>query len=260
MRIWLLGAHGQLGQAIQQVLPCTASGREVDVGSESSLQSAYQKLGPFTHIINCAAYTAVDLAEKERQEAYRVNALGPKWIGKLGPKVIHISTDYVFGRGWTPWREEDSPAPLNVYGKTKWEGEKQLPETALIIRTSWLFSPFGRNFITFMTELLKNRPSLSVVDNQIGSPTSALDLARALPHLLSYSGLYHFANGGETSRYGQTRFLADRLGLKPVLEPVSSHSFGGAAERPPYSVLNTTKIEQILGPIRPWQEALDEIL
>lgn len=228
-----------------------------------------------THIINCAAYTDVDRAEKEGDLAHSINALGPENIGtvanSLEANVIHISTDYVFGgNGKCPYIETDACNPINVYGKTKWEGEINLLDVcpkACIIRSSWLFGKKGGNFISSVLEKMKKEKELRIVSDQRGKPTFVSDLAEVILSMLCHRGTYHFANEGEVSRFEiAEKMRTQALSLKmPLicqsLIPVSSALFPTPALRPSYSVLNTQKIASVLGQApRHWENCLKEYL
>ena len=281
MKLWILGAHGFLGSALcalctEKQINFVATGKEeADITDLEHLRKFF-KMHNVTHIINCAAYTDVDGAEKHSEQALLVNALGPKNIGIIahenGLKIIHISTDYVFdGSLERPYTELDPCQPVdNIYAKTKWEGEKNLSHvcpSACIIRTSWLFGKGGKNFISSVFQKMKKEPSLKVVSDQRGRPTFAPDLALAILELLESTGIYHFANAGEVSRFEiatEIKKKAEELNIplscKEII-PTTSDLFPTPAKRPGYSVLNTKKIESVLShPPRRWTEALSEYL
>ncbi len=277
MKILILGSLGMLGSAVYQYflekkIECVGtSKKEVDITSLKNLMD-FTKDKDFTHIINCAAYTNVEKAEKELRLAFEVNVKGPENLGylakNLGLKVIHFSTDYVFSGETTgkPYIETDICGPLNTYGKTKFEGEKKLLENApnsCIIRSSWLFGMNGNNFISNMLNLMQQKNEIRVVNDQIGRPTFCYDLAEIAYQLLPYSGIFHFANQENASWYDLTQQIfqeAKDLGFQLTCKsivPVASNEFIFNAKRPKYSVLDTGKIESILGrPPRPWKEAL----
>lgn len=281
MKIWVTGANGLLGLALKQKLtelgiPFVGSSKlQADVTELASLVQFYRKWGPFTHLVHCAAYTQVDLAESNPEDARKVNALSPAIIGALASeyhlRVVHISTDYVFdGFSDRPYRETDRIAPHTVYGQTKAEGEKHLlaefPE-ACILRTSWLFGPCGKSFVTKMLQLMQEKEEIKVVTDQRGRPTYALDLAEVIIAALDWSGIYHVANDGETTWYDfaeQIRFEALSQHWPIICQsilPVRSIEFAAAAPRPQYSVLDTSKMEKMLGtPLRNWKEGVSEIL
>jgi dTDP-4-dehydrorhamnose reductase len=275
-------------------------GTDIDLDiTDSDLVSRFAEQHGFTHIINCAAYTQVDKAEEEVARATAVNGAAPGYIGeaaaRIAASVIHFSTDYVFdGRGASPYREEAACFPLNVYGKTKREGEERLLITAphganslrrvYVVRTSWLFGENGPNFVRTMLNLMIERETLRVVTDQIGRPTYCGDLADASLALLGLSesrnglskisspnatpsGFFHFANSGPVSWHGFASGIleiARDMGF-PVkttrIEPVETSEFPRPAIRPAFSVLATDRIESILGYVpRRWELAVREYL
>lgn len=281
MKVWVTGANGMLGSALQQTfakrgISFSASSRsEADLSDPSSLERFYRMRGPFTHLINCAAYTKVDQAEKEPEEAWKVNAQAPAILGRLaaeeGMRMLHLSTDYVFdGKGQTPYAETDVQKPATVYGKTKAEGEAGLLETlsdACIVRTSWIFAPTGRNFVTVMLNLMRQKERLQVVSDQLGRPTYAPDLAEALVGALDWQGIYHLANEKETSWHAFALAIhkeARDRGMSLTcarIDPISTAEYGAPAPRPLYSVLDTSKADLVRGRgMRSWREALKECL
>jgi dTDP-4-dehydrorhamnose reductase len=279
MRVWITGANGLLGSSLKRALlaqgiPFVGSSRsQADAADLFSLDQFYHKWGPFTHIVHCAAYTNVDLAESHPEEARRINALSPAIIGSLGAqyhmRVVHISTDYVFdGLSDCPYLETDRIAPHTVYGQTKAEGEKHLLTAlphACIIRTSWLFGLEGRSFVSRMLQLMQEKEELQVVSDQRGRPTYCADLAKVIIAALDWSGIFHAANAGETSWYDfaqAIRFEALAIGWPMVcqtIRPIRTIEFNALALRPFYSVLDTRKTEKMLGSaFRSWREGLTE--
>lgn len=278
MKLWVTGGQGMLGKILHQLcgqkgIACIAtSHREADLTNPSVLLQLVERIQP-THIINCAAYTDVDGAENNEEKAFGVNASGARNLAlaalKIGAKLIQISTDYVFdGFATTPYQEEDLPCPINVYGRSKWEGEKQVldvyPKTC-IIRTSWLFGSQGKNFISSVHNWLQEKEKIQVVADQSGRPTYVQDLAVAVLDLLDAEGIIHFANAGPVSRYQLALDIREEMlkSGKPVrcsqIEPVASQQFPTPAKRPSYSVLATEKFTQITGKQpRPWKEAIGE--
>jgi dTDP-4-dehydrorhamnose reductase len=293
--VWLIGNKGMLGAELSLLLnrrgiPHIGTGREVDITSEAQLAAfGSRRSGLIRWIVNCAAYTAVDQAEDDREQCRRVNAGGPGAIGLLarsiGAKVLHISTDYVFdGRGIAregvlrPYREEDPANPIGVYGATKREGEERLLAAgcaAYIIRAAWLYGGRGNNFVRTMLRLMGERDAVSVVDDQRGSPTWAFDLAQTMLALMAAAdaerplpqGIYHFTNGGACSWfefareiYAQAR-AAGLLNRDCSVTPCSSAQFPAKVRRPAYSVLDTGKIKAALGiRVSPWEASLKEFL
>ncbi|RYE01268.1 MAG: dTDP-4-dehydrorhamnose reductase, partial [Sphingobacteriales bacterium] len=225
------------------------------------------------YCINAAAYTAVDKAEADPETAFLVNAEGPRLLAAAcaakGTRFLHISTDYVFdGSGDRPYREDDPTAPLGVYGASKRKGEEQCLEsdpTAIIVRTAWVYSSFGNNFVKTMLRLMKEREELSVVSDQQGCPTYAADLAAALLHIIDSGkwepGIYHYCSEEPTTWYAFAEAIRDGAGLPTKLNPITTDQYPTPAERPAYSVLDTTKIRNSFGvPVRPWRPALEECL
>ena len=214
MKIWITGSKGMLGTTICETLkrrdiPYLGSDKSVNITSLILLEQFLNKHKGITHIINCAAYTNVDLAEQEKELAYAINATGIQNLGKLAQRyqipILHFSTDYVFNGAYqTPYKEEDGCEPIGEYGRTKEQGEafllKECP-TASIIRTSWLFGSNGKNFVETMLNLMKHHKIIRVVSDQIGRPTYCQDLANAAIALLDHKGVYHFANSGSISWY-----------------------------------------------------------
>ncbi len=266
MKLWILGKTGLLGNALVNVckgLDFVATTRgEADITDLDSLKKALSEINP-THIVNCTAFNDVDGAESKSDQAFSVNSLGPENLGKLGKKVIHISTDYVFdGAKRSPYLEEDSCNPLSVYGKSKREGELKLlsaAPNALIIRTSWLFGTGGKNFISSLVNLLRTQTELKIAADQIGSPTYAPDLARTILSLLDHSGIYHFANAGQVSRLEIAEYfleVAKERGIPLNCKSLIPFKMNFLAPRPDYSVLGTSKINTP----RSWKEAAEEYI
>jgi dTDP-4-dehydrorhamnose reductase len=281
-KIWIVGGRGLLGSTLSTL--CTSknldhistASDQVDIRQLDQINQ-FVKDHPFTHIINCVAYTDLEKAEVDPDTAFQINAIGPESLARvakqIGAKLIHISTDYVMGgRTDRPFAEHEATGDhlLNVYAKTKWEGEvraQQVDPSVCIIRTSWLFGKTGKNFISSLLGWMQQHTSLKVVVDQINRPTFALDLSNAILSVLDQSGLFHFANSGEASRYEiaqKMKSLAEKLSIplacKQII-PVTSDQFPTRAKRPAYSSLCTKKIEQVLGaPPRSWELALQEFL
>ncbi|MBO6034264.1 MAG: dTDP-4-dehydrorhamnose reductase, partial [Paludibacteraceae bacterium] len=228
--------------------------------------------------LNCAAYTAVDKAEDNEDICRKVNALAPFNLAKAAAKynagLIHISTDYVFdGTSCVPYTEDMPATGLSVYGKTKREGELKIQETlpdAVIIRTAWLYSEFGNNFVKTMIKLGKEREALNVVFDQVGTPTYALDLAKAMITIAKkifsdgniYGGIYHFTNEGVCSWYDFTLKIHELSGITTCkVSPIESKDYPAKAPRPSYSVLNKAKIKKTFGiEIPHWEQSLKKCL
>ncbi|MFM5136341.1 dTDP-4-dehydrorhamnose reductase [Aeromonas rivipollensis] len=281
----LLGGSGQLGMAFRYLageggllLP---ERTEADFQQPELLTNLVMRLQPRL-IINAAAYTQVDHAQVDPELAYRVNTQAVAILAdaakQVGALLVHFSTDYVFdGSGDKPWREEDKPAPLNVYGISKWRGEQAISASGcryLILRTSWLHSPYRHNFVKTMLRLGQEQELLSVVCDQIGAPTSVALLAKvalgAIEQALAnpvLCGLYHVAAGGEVSWFDYARFIfaeAQKLGLElkvREIKPVSSCAYPAAARRPLNSRLDATKLRTTFGLELPhWSEGVEETL
>lgn len=272
-KIWVVGSNGLLGEAMQGDIGSTKA--QADIADLDSLVS-FATLHPgITHIVNCSAYSLVDLAEENRSLAYQVNALGPENLGRLGKeigaKVVHISTDYVFpGDVLRPLHEDDFARPLNYYGETKLEGEQRLLSvnpTSCVIRTSALFGNGGKNFLAKILKMFKEKEEVFLANDQINSPTFVEDLAGAILLMLDASGIYHFSNQGEATKYDFGKEIFDFANKRGIslktqrLYDVPSCTFPSLCKRPVYSVFDTSKIEKLLRmPIRPWREALQGFL
>jgi len=274
VRILLLGKTGQVGWELQRAMAplgeLIALGREEESGvcgdleRLDTLRQAVQSIKPDI-IINAAAYTAVDQAESEPERAERVNAEAPGVLAeeaaRLGAWLVHYSTDYVFdGSGSGPWREDDAPAPLNVYGASKWRGEQSVRLTRakhLIFRTQWVYAPRGKNFIRTMLRLASEKDDLQVINDQVGAPTGAELIADTTAHAIraaighpELAGTYHLAASGETTWHGYALFVietARRAGwptkvASESIRPVDTDAFTSPARRPRNSRLDTTKL------------------
>jgi dTDP-4-dehydrorhamnose reductase len=267
MRILLLGASGQLGWELQRTCPEDISlipyaFPAVDFCSQNSIRQCIQTAQP-DGIINAAGYTAVDKAEQEPDPADRINHLAVRHIAELCRqnqiRLIHISTDYIFsGRHFKPYQPDDDPGPESVYGKSKLKGEQAIRETlenALIIRTAWLYSIHGNNFVKTMLRLMKEKTELRVVEDQIGTPTWAFSLAKVIWTALRHNatGILHWTDAGVASWYDFSTAIQEE-GLSagfldqaiPIL-PVSTHAYPTPTKRPHYSVLDKTTTRQTLG-------------
>lgn len=279
MKIWIPGGKGMLGTDL--ALEARARGhevlltdRELDITDGSAVQTFMTTEKP-THVVNCAAYTAVDLCESEEARALQINGDGPARLGeaahRAGAHAIQISTDYVFpGDASRPYLEEDPTGPLSAYGRTKLAGERRFIEASnglgAVVRTSWLYGVHGKSFPATMLKLMAEREELKVVADQRGRPTFTRDLAQALADVATrrLAGVWHFANAGEVSWHGFAEAILERararelpLKLKAVT-PIPTSAYPTPAIRPAYSVLSTSKLEKTLGwTPRPWQQALD---
>lgn len=252
----------------------------LDLSDETAIARAFEA-AEWRAVVNCAAYTAVDKAEAEPAQAHALNAAAPGALSaaaaKAGIPIVHVSTDYVFDGGKAGhWLEEDPVAPLGVYGASKAAGEERVRAgnpRHVIVRTAWLVSPYGHNFVKTMLRLGAERDALSIVDDQRGNPTSAADLAQAiftiLDHILAPGfadwGVYHFANTGDASWHDLAAHIfaeAARHGLKiPRLHAIATSQYPTPARRPANSCLSTTKIARVFGIApRPWQQAISDIV
>ena len=276
-RALIIGGNGQLGQCLKNVDPGSLdmvflSSAEANILEASSLTSVFDTYQPDL-IINCAAYTAVDLAEDEPLKAAAINAQGPQLLAELcfasDIPLIHISTDFVFdGSTPVPLVETDYAGPVSVYGKTKLQGEMGIIKSTsrhLIIRTSWLYSEHGSNFLKTMLRLGKERERLEVVCDQIGSPTYAMDLAEAIVSIASRQdltyGVFHYSNEGVASWYDFACEIFRKSGLKVQVKPVRSSQFPTKATRPKFSVMDKSKIKGAYGLSIPhWVESLEKCI
>ena len=267
----ITGSNGQLGTELAKLLPdaLLTDVADLDITDEAAVKAYVQKHNVDT-IINCAAYTAVDKAEDDEALAAKINIDGPRNLAKSGAKVVHVSTDYVFdGLGHKPYQPEDAAHPVSVYGRTKLAGEKEVleyAEQAVIIRTAWLYSPYGNNFVKTMRRLGAEKESLNVVADQIGTPTYAGDLAKAIVQILPQmstinKGVYHFTNEGVCSWYDFARKIMELSGLSCKVNPIPSSAYPTKATRPFYSVLDKSKLKETFNiNIQHWEEGLKDCL
>tara|TARA_R110000850_G_scaffold218852_3_gene344426 strand:- start:10890 stop:11738 length:849 start_codon:yes stop_codon:yes gene_type:complete len=275
LNILVTGGEGQLAQALNKVSGKNEScifvtKNELDITNGEALESFFEEHTPHV-VINTAAYTQVDASETYTETAFRVNETAVKNLvnvcEKHEVKLIHISTDYVFdGTASEPYRETDPTNPVTVYGKSKRAGELVIQNSTLkayaIVRTSWLYSPYGHNFYKTMLRLAQSKKELSVVNDQKGSPTNALHLAEALlviAHTLhpENAGIYHYCNEGETTWYNFAKAIFEKHKLQLEVTPVTSEEYPTAARRPGYSVLDTEKIKKTFSlKIADWHTAL----
>ena len=274
MRILVTGKNGQLGKSIQKIVYEENSnsqnannfvfvGREeLDLSDENNINNYFDNNDRFDIIINCAAYTAVDKAEEEKDLANQVNHLAVQQLAEISnkhkTKLMHISTDYVFdGESDEPYTETDKTNPINVYGKTKLAGEKALQEVmstnAIIIRTSWLYSEYGNNFVKNMLKLGKERDELNVVSDQIGSPTYATDLAKAILEIINNKNyhnkeqsteVYHYSNEGEISWYEYTKGIFKIAKVDCKVNPITTEQYPTPAQRPRNTLMIQDKISE----------------
>ncbi len=260
VKVLVTGGRGQLAKCIKMASKRRADlnisfedSSLFDITNSSQMRVYLSKNKDFEFLINCAAYTNVDLAEKNKDKAYQVNSEGAEKLAKLckefNIKLVHISTDFVFdGSNTRPYKETDVPNPSSVYGASKLQGEKNIMErlsSYFIIRTSWMYSEFGSNFVKTILRLADTQKEIKVVSDQIGSPTNAHDLADFLLEIISINstnyGTYHFSNTGETSWYGFAKEVFRICNVSADLRPISSSAYASLANRPKYSVLDTKK-------------------
>ena len=279
MNILITGCNGQLGNEIQllenvdtQNTYFNTDVEELDITDLDAIEQ-FVTANSIDGIVNCAAYTAVDKAEANEKLCTRLNAEAPAYLAqaieKRGGWMIQISTDYVFdGTQHTPYCEDDDTCPNSVYGRTKLVGEfnvLKLCKRSMIIRTAWLYSTFGNNFVKTMIRLGKEKAELGVIFDQIGTPTYARDLARMIMTAIEKGiepGIYHFSNEGVISWYDFTKAIHRLAGITTCrVHPLHTSEYPTAAQRPPYSVLDKTKIKQTYGVEIPyWEESLRECI
>ncbi|MBR5503480.1 MAG: dTDP-4-dehydrorhamnose reductase [Methanobrevibacter sp.] len=274
MKILITGAYGMLGSDLREVLKSheliVTGSKDLDITDKEKVIEFICENSP-EMVINAAAYTAVDDCESNYDDAYAVNAIGPCNLAiacnKLDIPLIHVSTDYVFdGLKTTPLVEDDNLGPKSAYGKTKLEGEKLIQENCekfFILRTAWLYGVNGGNFVSTMLNLSKEHDELTVVNDQVGSPTFSLDLAKAISELLESDkyGIYHLTNEGECSWYEFSLDIFKAAGIDVKVRPVSTDEFPRPAPRPSYSVLSNEKWKNAgFAPMRNYKEALEEYL
>ena len=280
MKWMILGGEGQLGRAISKELALrgvefiSLNREQLDIINQMNIKKWFEEESPDV-VVNAAAWTNVDSAESEEKKALLVNAFGPKYLAEecaeSGVRFIQISTDYVFsGNATSPWNELDVTEPTSAYGRTKAQGERFVleayPSGSLVVRTAWLYSPWGKNFVkTILKIALKENRDIQVVSDQIGQPTSALDLSKQIHKLVNSGvtrGIYHGTNSGQATWFELAQLLFSIVGQDPYrVKEVDSLAFPRPAKRPQYSVLghNLWKSAGIL-PMRNWQDALNDVL
>ncbi|MEH6944268.1 dTDP-4-dehydrorhamnose reductase [Bacillus sp. JJ722] len=273
MKIVITGANSQLGQELikhlkdeYEVIPFTK--QQLDITNRTNIKEIIQKIQP-EYLINTAAYTQVDLCEKNSSEAYLINGIGPYYLAceakNRNVKFIHISTDYVFdGQKNVPYVEEDVPNPETVYGKSKLLGEELslvAYESTTIIRTSWLYGHGGKNFVNTIKKLINQARNIRVVHDQYGCPTYTKDLCIAIKQLLNKpNGIYHISNSGSCSWFEFATEIGSVLNSQTTIIPVTTKEYGLKTPRPMYSVLSHQKINANGIFIRNWKEGLYEYL
>ena len=279
MRILITGCNGQLGNEMQllektnpQHTYFNTDVDELDITDQKAVETFVSE-NDIEGIVNCAAYTAVDKAEDNQELCRLLNTVAPGYlaaaVGKRGGWIIQVSTDYVFdGTKHTPYVETDPVCPNSVYGSTKLDGEESVMkacQNSMIIRTAWLYSTFGNNFVKTMIRLGQEKPELGVIFDQIGTPTYARDLAVAIFTAINQGvkpGIYHFSNEGVISWYDFTKAIHRIAGIKGChVRPLHTEEYPTPANRPHYSVLDKTKIKQTYGIEVPyWEESLEECI
>jgi dTDP-4-dehydrorhamnose reductase len=277
--ILITGAQGQLGrefQALETLYPqyhfLFTDRHKLQIANEEVVNSFFYN-NKIDVCINCAAYTAVDKAETERELAIDVNTNAVGFLARACKKnhtqFIHISTDYVFdGTATLPYKPNDNTNPVNFYGQTKLDGEvnaMEENENSIIIRTAWVYSRFGNNFVKTMMRLMSERESIGVVNDQHGAPTYAADLAAAIMQVIDknsfVAGIYHYSNKGNISWYDFAKEIAAQINSKCIVNPITTAQFPTPAARPAYSVLDTNKIEQTFGVTIPeWKDSLGKCI
>ena len=282
--ILVTGSNGQLGSELHKLSELHSdytftfiSRQEQDLSDSEAIQTWFHDKS-FDVIINCAAYTAVDKAESEQDLARTINATAVGTLASIAKEkistLIHISTDYVFdGKNFKPYRETDPTNPQGIYGQTKLEGEQAMlainPAKSIIIRTSWVYSSFGNNFVKTMLRLGKEREELGVIFDQVGSPTSARDLAQAILSIIQHPKLsaqedteiYHFSNEGVCSWYDFAKTIFQFSAISCLVKPIETLEYPTPAKRPHYSVLNKAKIKDTFDITIPyWKDSLQNCL
>ncbi|GKW13274.1 NAD(P)-dependent oxidoreductase [Pectobacterium carotovorum subsp. carotovorum] len=281
MKILLTGANGQLGRCFQDRLPVgwkilATDSSELDITDLAHVEQAVKDFQPDA-IVNAAAYTAVDKAESEPELAEKINTTGPENLAvvasKQGIRLVHVSTDYVFdGNATEPYNEDSATNPLSVYGKTKLAGEQAVTQAApeaIIVRTAWVFSEYGNNFVKTMLRLAKERDALSIVADQRGCPTYAGDLAQAIISLLEKNakgGIYHYCGDEEVSwyefaeeifKFAERKSIAAKI---PTLKPITTEQYPTPAQRPVFSILSCEKIKKMNIHLSGWKKSLEAII
>ncbi len=278
-KILVTGANGQLGKELQQAAPAYPDFEFIFLSREDlpihhfEMVRHYFSVYKPDYLINCAAYTAVDRAELEKDRAFQINgeAVGvlAAVCNKYGTKLVHISTDYVFdGMAKEPYKEDAPTNPQSVYGASKLQGEKEALQFApgcIIIRTSWVYSGFGKNFVKTMRKLMSEKEEINVVNDQLGSPTYAADLAEAILQIIASGnwqpGLYHYSNAGIISWYDFALTIKELTGSACKINPIPTSQYPTPAKRPAWSALDTTKIQETFGiKMKGWKESLESCL
>lgn len=278
-KILVTGADGQVGREFRELesrfpqhhfLFCSRS--TMDISDPAQVKETFAGFQP-EYCVNCAAYTAVDKAETEQDRAFAINAVAVRHLAAAcsahQTRLVHISTDYVFdGNGTQPYKEDHPTRPVNIYGQSKLQGEEEAMKAAsgaVVIRTSWVYSTYGNNFVKTMLRLMSSKPQINVVADQKGSPTYAPDLAEAVMRIIesgSWSpGIYHFSNTGIISWFDFATAIRDIGGFACAVQPIATSGYPTPAKRPSYSAMNTEKISTTYRlPLKPWRESLEACL
>ena len=288
MKILVTGAKGQLGTEIlncfergftelgtpdvlkEKNTVCGVDIDELDISDINAVCMLFEK-GKYDAVINCAAYTNVNMCETERETAFKANALGPRNLAvaaeKTGAKLIHVSTDYVFsGDGKKPYTEWDVCVPQSAYGSSKYLGEEYIKEFCkkyFIVRTAWLYGYYGKNFVKTMMNITRKNGTCKVVDDQRGNPTNAADLAHHILKLLTTEeyGVYHGTGNGECSWYEFTKKIVELAGIEAEVNPCTTEEYPTPAKRPAYSSLDNMMFRVTVGDeFRPWEDALKSFI
>lgn len=279
IKIIITGANGQLGKEFQLLSSAHPqsdfiflSKEKLDIHDETKVMTFFLK-EQAAYCINCAAYTAVDKAETQQDLAFSINGEAAGMLASAcstsGTRLVHISTDYVFdGNSAKPLKEDDPTAPINVYGASKLKGEELIMQNnkdSVILRTAWLYSAFGNNFVKTMIRLMKEKESIQVVNDQVGSPTYAADLAKCIMQIIDsgkfVAGIYHYSNEGKISWFDFAVSIKELINSQCQVNPIPSSRYPTAAKRPKYSLLDKTKIKSVYGvEITAWKSSLIECI
>ena len=278
-KILVTGANGQLGQSLQKISPkfenfefIFTDYETLDISNKEEVLNFFWQKEPH-FCINAAAYTAVDLAETETEKAFSINADGPENLteacAEYNAQFIHVSTDYVYdGENNLPYSEDDFTNPVSVYGASKLAGDNLVMEInphSVILRTSWVYSEFGKNFVKTMLQLFSTKDELNIVADQFGQPTNATDLAEAIMEIVNSDkiipGIYNFSNVGKISWFDFAQKIADFSNSKIKLNAIETSQYPTPAKRPKNSTLNLEKIEKIFNiKLKPWEESLEKTI
>lgn len=279
--ILVTGANGQLGMELRDLASNQSSfsfvflsREELPIENDEAIKSVFEKYRP-QYLINCAAYTAVDKAESEKEQAFLINSAAVGILARnckeFDTQLIHISTDYVFnGKANAPYHEDSPTDPVNMYGASKLDGENQAltnDPAVIIIRTSWVYSSYGKNFVKTMLRLMNEKKEISVVNDQFGSPTYAADLAEGIIGIIkkihadsssgNYAGIYHYSNDGLISWYDLALAIKELSGSNCIVHPIPTSSYPTPAKRPLYSALDKTKVQDIFKiELKDWKQSL----